>query len=421
MKTKISAAVLCLCVLVAPAVGAPPLADRMPAEALVYVGWAGRSLTFDGSKLGQLISEPTVAETFAALKTGIEKKIPEKNRESFEHAWAMAAMAWQHTIAIAVLDIRPQLAPDIDAVLLIDLGQNREGFERHLDTLIQSFGDDLETIDVTVGTVTYKTVEGPEGAQISFGFMGNVFFASLGADVPKKIIELSQDKSLGADKQFVASMKEVAGENEQIAFYMNVAEMVDRVEKFAARRAPTTTKAADEPSEVRRIADALGMGKVTTIAGSVRIADRDLYTKVKVFSPAPHRGLLMPLAGGVLSDADLAGVPADADVAAAIKLSPDALYKEVRRVVLEIEPKADAELAREIANVEDEIGVSLSNDILANLGDTVVLSSAPSQGGFITGTLLTVQVKDTEKLSAAIAKIEAHFKQKLATQASRKA
>ena len=154
MKTKISAAVLCLCVLVAPAVGAPPLADRMPAEALVYVGWAGRSLTFDGSKLGQLISEPTVAETFAALKTGIEKKIPEKNRESFEHAWAMAAMAWQHTIAIAVLDIRPQLAPNIDAVLLIDLGQNREGFERHLDTLIQSFGDDLETIDVTVGTVT---------------------------------------------------------------------------------------------------------------------------------------------------------------------------------------------------------------------------------------------------------------------------
>jgi len=45
--------------------------------------------------------------------------------------------------------------------------------------------------------------------------------------------------------------------------------------------------------------------------------------------------------------------------------------------------------------------------VLSSLGDTWVLSSAASQGGFLTGTLLTVQVKDAAKLSAAIKKIEA--------------
>jgi hypothetical protein len=44
--------------------------------------------------------------------------------------------------------------------------------------------------------------------------------------------------------------------------------------------------------------------------------------------------------------------------------------------------------------------------VFSQIGDTWVLSSAPSRGGFLTGTMLTVDVKDPAKLAGAIGKIE---------------
>ena len=76
----------------------------------------------------------------------------------------------------------------------------------------------------------------------------------------------------------------------------------------------------------------MGIGEASAIVSSMRVVDRGLYTKTRILSPGPHRGLMMMLAGQPLTSADLAMVPADADFFAAAKVDPAALNRFVRGI-----------------------------------------------------------------------------------------
>ncbi|MCK5644575.1 MAG: hypothetical protein KAJ19_27505, partial [Gammaproteobacteria bacterium] len=246
------------------------------------------------------------------------------------------------------------------------------------------------------------------------GFKDDVFFVAVGVQTTKKLIELTAEKTMAADKKFTECWKAVEGENEQLAFYIDVTALVDCIEPLVAPPAPETAAETQEVSQLRKVIDALGIGKMTAVAGCTRIVDRGMYTKTRLFTPAPHKGLLMPLAGPPLTEADLACVPEDADFVGAIRLSPESLWAEIQQILRDIDPQVEADLLREVADIDNDLGISISDDLLANLGDTIVLSSAPSQGGFLTGTLLNISVKDANKLSTAVAKVEAYLKDKLA-------
>jgi len=417
MRIRLILDALCVCGLVASSSAGPVLSERLPAGTLLYVGWAGRSLTFDGSQVGQLLDEPGVAEVFAGIKKLLGGQLRGTQGELFENAWAISAIAWQHPMAIALTDLKGGAGgpPQPSVALLIDLGRDRDDFGTHLDPMVKSIADDETRIaEATVGQITYKTIRGARGRpDISFGFMENVFFATVGPETAGTLIKLTPEKSLASQEKFIGHWKAVGGQNEQLAFYVNMARLVDRVDSISSGLAGRATPQTQGVSRVRKIIDALGVGKVEALAGSTRIVDRGMYTKVRLFTPAPHRGLLMPLAGAALTEADLSGVPQDADFVCAMRLSPEALWAEIRRVARRMDPKVEDELLRQVANIEKDLGVSISEEVLSSLGDTIVLAGAPSQGGFLTGSLLSITVKDPAKLSAALAKIEAFFARQL--------
>jgi len=73
----------------------------------------------------------------------------------------------------------------------------------------------------------------------------------------------------------------------------------------------------------------------------------------------------------------------------------------------------DTSLVEALAPHEQAMGLSVSQDILAQLGDTWALVSAPSLGGFGTGTVLTVEVKDAaagQKLLASLARLAEYLR-----------
>jgi len=418
MSKRVLTCLVCLLTLTTAAGAAAPLAERLPAGTKVYVGWAGRTLPFDGSMLGQLINEPAVKPIFAAIREAALKEMgPEQEREMFRRAWEMAGIAWQHPMAAALIGLTPngKDEPTVSAVLLVDLGKDKAAFEKHLAGLLGALDDEVEFTNATAGAVTYRTVKNPHDNDVSLGYMGNVFFCAVGTKTPGQLVAATAAKGLKADKKFAAAFKPVDGENVQFAMYVDVDAVQKNVEQVLAAGGPTPpTKDKTWGQELERFAQALGVDKVATVAGTTRVVDRGMLTKVRLQTPAPHKGLLLPLAGKPLQDADLAGVPADADLVLAAALSPDALYNELRRVIKTLDEKADKDFARELGEFEDEFGFSLTKDILANLGDRCVIASAPSLGGFLTGTVLTVQVKDAKKLQAGIAKLEASIRKKLA-------
>jgi hypothetical protein len=418
MKSRAIFLGLCVC-LVWPAVaaeGAAPLTDRLPPGTLIYVGWGGRSLPFDGSMFGQLINDPLVSQAFGSLRAALDKQMSQEGqRELLAHAWEMGKVAWQRPAAAALIDLQPGEGgePQPAAAVLLDLGKHRDAFAKHLDAVIAALGEEMPFTDATVGNVTYKVHRQRRGPTFAYGYVGTTLFVAVGEATPGLLVGLTPDKSLRTDPKFAECMKAVGGSEIQLAYYLNTSVLSARIEAMLLRAAAASevNEAKQSLAHFKKALTALGLGKATAAAGTMRVVDRGMYTRSRVFTPAPHVGLLAPLAGPAITAADLAPVPADADVLAILKASPEKLYGQLRRALKTIEPRADRELAGGLAEIEKNLGISIEKDVLANLGDTWTLSSAPSQGGFLTGTVLTATVKDAAKLSAAIAKFEAFLKE----------
>jgi len=388
---------------------AAPLADRIPAGSLAYVGWAGRSLTFDGSMLGQLLNDPAIRGIFETVRAGIEKEVrPEDERKAFAHAWEMARIAWQRPMAAALIDLKKGAEdPEVLAVALVDLGKEKDEFRKHLDALLEMAKEDVTFAKLAVGAAEVFVHKPRRGPQVSYGFLENTMFFAIGQGVPELLVQLAPAKALPADKQFAACLAAVDGKDVQMAYYVDVAGLSERARQFLPPGEPGQGQAPAPADQMKRMIAALGLDKSTAVAGTIQIVERGMYSRSRVFSPGPHQGVLMPLAGTPITEADLAGVPDDADIVVACKLSAGAAYTELRRVIGGIEPGAEEEFAKAVGAFEEELGISLTRDLFPSLGETWVFSSAPSQGGFLTGSLLSVSVKDAAKLAATIKKIEA--------------
>ncbi len=402
---------------------AAPLADKVPENAIAYVGWSGRSLTFNGSMFGQLLAEPGVKDLFGAIRTAAGKGLESTGEQDapamFESVWAMAAIAWQKPSAAALLDISVPAGPGEGAaagpdesvpvgVVLIDLQKDKAAFDAHLQKLLGLIGKENKLSQAAVGNLSYHGFTTPAG-KCAMGYVGSVFFISLGDGVPIKVASVvnGKAKSLANLAKFKAAMKEVAGEQVQMAYYADVPRILTIAEKLTPMP-PATTAPADQ-SQFRKIIKAMGIDGVTAIAGASNIVDRGFHEKCRIFSPAPHRGVLMPAAGKPLGAAALSGIPDDADYVAAINLDPAKVLAEIKRIAAAIDPNAGEQVEGMLSAACEQLGLDIEKDLLTHMGDQWTLVSAPSLGGTLTGTAVIVQLKDAEKFSAALAKLEAQI------------
>ena len=417
MKTRMILMVVCVGMLAGSVGAEPPLARRVPADTLVYIGWGGtQGAAFDGSMIGQLLKEPAFGKILTAIKGLAEKEIRVKEEiEAFKHAWAMAGIAAQRPIAVAWTGIHEtRREPIPTGAILIDLGKDKGAFAKHLDALIDMIPprDRAKIVNATMGKVKYRTLQDRNAPEISFGYVGSMFFLTIGPGSTADFITLTPRKSLAADRTFAARMAEVGGADELASMYVDVTGIRKLVEPLIkAEMGP----GADGPTP-GQILGALGLANVKAVAGSARIVKGGILQRMKVFTPAPHRGLMMLLAGKPLARGDLSHVPADADFVCAANVSPSAVWREIRAGVKSVNPQAEQGMMQGVAKLEKMLGLSLKQDILGNMGDTWVVSSASSQGGFITGTVATVELTNARGFAIAAGKIEAFFEMVLASQ-----
>ncbi len=394
MKVRIGIVLVTLLCAVGPVLSSqPPLAESVPAGTAVYVGWAGRTLPFEGSMLGQFLNEPAVSGIFEAIqKAAMRGMHEEPEREMFRSGWEMGSIAWQRPAALMVNVLDDDGEPDIEAAVLLDLGRDRPEFAEHLDQLVSAAGERLPFEEEITAGVTYRMVVLDE-RQLSFGFLEDVFFAYIGPGSPRELLELSEDDSLAKDSDFRERMDEVDGEDIQIAFHLDAVALKRQIEPSWAEK---------DDLDLHKLLTALGLDEVSAVAGSTRIVERRMYTKSRVFSEAPHRGVLSLFDGDALSEDDLAGVPSDADLVWAAKLSPEDAYDELLRCLREYSPEAEQRMLDGVEQFEERMDMSLTGDVLAGLGDTWTIASAPSYGGFLTGTLLTVELSDSDRIAEVL-------------------
>jgi len=416
MKIRILLVMVCVGMLGGAAGAASPLAERIPAGALAYAGWAGsQDAEFQKATFAAFLKEPVCGRILEAIKTITSNEMyGEEEKKVFAAAWPLGIIALRRPTTVAWMGLdKMGRYPMPRMVALVDLGKEKKAFGEHVDALLNLIPPEArkELKDATLGGVTYKTAQLEHGPEMSFGYMGDVFFLTIGKGMAGEVITLKPAASLQADEAFVARMKEVGAKHEQLSFYfdvMSTRKALKKMELGQGEWAQTRpSRRGDDDLSVDEMLRLLGMAKVSAVAAATTVApDSQMISRTKIFSPAPHKGAMMVFGGKPLTDADLAHVPADADMVFAYNISASRGWKELRKIIRGFDPRADEQMHEGLGQIGGMFGVSLEDDILDNLGDTWVVSSAVSQGGAPTGTVLTVELKDPDAFVRTIVKIE---------------
>ena len=412
MKTRILLVMACIGILSPVMHAAPPLAERVPGGALVYMGWAGtRNAAFRKTTIAGFLTEPVFGRVLDMVKTAISNEVYDKEaRKVTQAVWPMVEIAGRSPMAVVWTGFeKADRGPYPRVALIVDLGAEKKAFNGHLEALMKLIPPESRkklkelTTEVKGRDVKYSTVQEKNSPDVSFGYMGDMFFVTIGSGMAAELVKVTPAESLQADKAFVARVKEVSGQKyEQLAFHVDIPAVRKAVISVLP---PADDRRKGRPS-VDEMLRLLGIAKVQAVAGATTAVGKELISRTKIFSPSPHKGAMMVFGGKALTDADLAHVPADADIVLAFNISASRAWKELRKIVRGFDPKAEEEMRGGFGQLGTMFGVSLEDDILANLGDTWVVSGAVSQGGSPTGTVLTVELKDPAAFARTIAKIE---------------
>ncbi|MCE5277538.1 MAG: DUF3352 domain-containing protein [Planctomycetaceae bacterium] len=385
----------------APANAQAPLADRLPEQSLIYFGWAGATDAFNAAAAGQMLQEPALAELFKSLQATTMAHLPNDDQgKEIAAMWEAARLAWRHRAALSLVDLTvPKTGPRPMIAFLVDLGSDKAAFAAQFE-IMRKPGT---TKDVQEGGLTYK--QSTDGA-VCFGYVGDTFFFTVGEGMVARLLAVKAQTSLAASKKFQAAFQQVQGPDILTVTYADIPAAVKAFEAVAKSPAPTdapqeAAAPTTQPSPAKAVIAALGLDKAQALVSCTRVLKPGLFSKTRLISPGPHRGLLGAVVGSPLPASALTDVPADADIAVAANISLLELWREALKVLQHLPDSPPSPQAANAA-IQEVLGLSIEDDVLAPLQGPWTLASAPSLGGFLTGTAVWVDAKDPQKLQASI-------------------
>ena len=412
----------CMILVGAGAASAAPLADKVPADAVVYVGWAGRTEALDDTLPGLIARGPMVEALLAGLKTKFTEGARDESRQQFfDNLWKMAEIAVRRPCALALYDVampappgpavdeaadvqpqprRPSFPMPI-AALLVDLGPDRAQFAQAYKAMVQSIPRDSGVAGKILGTDTYYRLDTPIGPA-GMGMIDAYFFISLGDQTPSRVLALVQGKepTLAAAASFAASAKILQGDNLQLSYYVDAA----RATALARKLQGSAPAGAEDP--VSQMLKMTGLGDVVSITGGTWVVKKGFLDRVVIRTRGPRGGMLGAAAVQPLPADALDAMPADAIFAAVVRRDAGAEFAELKKTIGGAQPEAAQQIDKVLEGFRDATGVDLEKDLLAHMGDHWSITSAPSLGGILTGTVLSVSLKDAQAFTAALVKAE---------------
>jgi hypothetical protein len=390
-----------------------PLADQLPGQSIAYVGWAGQNDALDNSAYGKLLADPIVANSYQALIDGLKKRAAENggDDEAALYAVKLGHILVRHPLAVGVLGFDPEKPEATPAMLVADLAGDKAAFQAELDKLVALSDGAIKK--ARIGATDLLMLDA-DGVQLALGWEGNLLKLAVNKQaIDAAFIPVDGKRfTLRNNQLFVADMKKIDLPQSQSVMWVDVQAaykaMAIVLEGPAATRPATMPTTQPTP---RDVIDALGLGKVTSIVSVSGFDGLATLGEMRINSPAPHKGVLAMLAAKELPADALADAPADTILAVAARMSPTDLLAEVRRIAGQLDPDAPEQIDEALAQAGGMFGIDVRQDVLAALGDQWQLVSAPSLGGYGTGTVLSVSLEDSQKFAAAVEKATAPFAQ----------
>src|SRR5687767_10604053 len=151
MSRQISSVIVAVCFAFAGVASAQPLADRIPSDAVVYVGWAGADSMgpgYDGSHLKGVLDAGQIPQFINEVVPKLFERAAQEDPNAAKAAdlgKAVLLPMWRHPTALYVgpIDMTNPRQPMPRAAILCDAGEQAAEMRRQLEELIQQAGRDV--------------------------------------------------------------------------------------------------------------------------------------------------------------------------------------------------------------------------------------------------------------------------------------
>lgn len=374
-----------------PIVSAQPLADRVPSDAVIYVGWAGTDSMgpgYDGSHLKAILEAADIPKFVNEALPKAIQRLGEQERNAGEAANMASEVLrpmWKHPTALYVgpVDMANPRQPVPKLALVCDAGAEAGALRDRLNQLVGMAGGDTP-VKVAVQT---------EGNLVAL-VVGNV--PELGGLLKGN----AKDKSLLTAKTFAATA--ALQKTPVIAAYADVEAVLKFVDD--AIQKGNDREAKEKWPKAR---DALGLRGLKRLSFVQGFDGKDWGTHAFVEAPAPRQGLLAGLDAKPVSDDALRVIPSSATLAGVARTDLAGLFDGIREAVHELDDKGGREMEHGIKQLNDLLGLDVRQDVLGALGDEWAYYVAPEvTGRGPLGVVVVNRLKDPSKAQAASDKLK---------------
>lgn len=339
----------------------PPLADKVPADALVYVGWAGTRNLGDGyaqSRLKAVLDASDLPKLFTDFVPRLAQRASGQSPEVRDFAASLSSLAgrmWSHPCAVYFggIDFSNPNRPQPKLALLCAAGGDAPAIAADLRAALDKAGR---------SPVPLKVTSTPDNLVMLL--VGPVTPPAAGAPVLSSAAAFTDAMSRVHDKPVLSA-------------YVNPAGVVDLIDRSPVKGA----RARQERENWIKIRDALHLGDARALAWTGTFDGRDWSARAFLAAPAPRKGIWSAIDAKPVSDDALKLVPQTATVVSAGTFDPARLLAGVRATAGQIDPKSPANIDDALDRFRTMTGLDLQRDLLEPLGDQWIAYNDPSVGG----------------------------------------
>jgi prepilin-type processing-associated H-X9-DG protein len=360
---------------------AQTLADRVPFDAVVYVGWRGSEALgkeYDATYLKAVLAESNIPQLFSDFLPRLMEKIGKEEPQAKEAMSLMTAIAvpmWRHPSAFYV-GSEAGTGPLPRMLVLCKAGADAPSLQLQVENAIKKGGDNAPPLKVkTIGDLVVVSTEEYD-------------------DKP--------GQALSANKTFIDAMSNVAKEP-VAAIYVDLPRALSMIERQIAKE-----NNAQAREMWPRVRDALGLQSLKSFAWSGSFDGKDWATRAFVgLAPGEYTGIATLFSGKPLGDDILKTIPPNATLAAAGHLDLANIFDQVRSGAGKVDPNAQQQLEQGIQFVNQILNMDVHDDLLAPLGDTWALYADPNVGGNgLLGLTVVNKLNDPAKAEQGLTKFE---------------
>jgi len=390
MRLRRFASFVSILALTTAAFGAAPLADRVPADAIAYAGWAGQGQVknYDGSHLQAVLAESNAPKVVTEFLPKVFDRIAREDRRN--------AAAWR-----AVGPLVAQVGKYPSAFFFAGLTQPPRGQDPMPKVgLIVRAGADTKALFAQVD----KAITAAGAADVKLAEAGEHLILAVGysaEEMTKLVDPAASGTGLAASDGFKAALGKVSADPTTIT-YLDVEKLIAMTERLNADASGAAARAA-EGNTYPAFLDASGLRGAKRYVSTGAIDGKDWVTQAFVDAPAPRTGLLSLAESGPVSDDLLRCIPADATYAKAGKFDAAKALRTVREVVAKTDPEAGKQVDQALGAATLYVGRNVQNDVLEPLGTDWALYFSPTVAGTgLYGVVVVNKLDDPAKASQSM-------------------